>query len=73
MSILNAPSLMFEIFPFIFLITSKFFYLKLIEKNELEILNSNGIDNLKLIFHLSLISALFGVFYYYFIIHFHQT
>ncbi len=62
LSILNAPSLMFEIFPFIFLITSKFFYLKLSEKNELEIFNSNGIDNLKLIFHLSLISALFGVF-----------
>ena len=41
---------MFEIFPFIFLITVKFFYLNLNEKNELEILNSNGISNLKIIY-----------------------
>ena len=30
LSFLNAPSLIFEIFPFIFLISVKFFYLKLI-------------------------------------------
>ena len=32
LSFLNGPSLMFEIFPFIFLITVKQFYLDLIEK-----------------------------------------
>tara|TARA_B100001027_G_C16264749_1_gene331354 strand:- start:1674 stop:2756 length:1083 start_codon:yes stop_codon:yes gene_type:complete len=62
LSILNAPSLIFEIFPFIFLISVKFFYLILKEKNELEILNSNGISNIKIIFNLLLISIFLGLF-----------
>ena len=37
--VFNAPSLIFEIFPFIFLITIKFLYLELNDKNELKILN----------------------------------
>ena len=61
LSILNAPTLIFEIFPFIFLITVKFFYLSLIEKNELEIFNVNGVSNLKLIFLLSMVSAILGI------------
>ena len=60
---------MFEIFPFIFLITVKYFYLNLNDKNELEILNSNGISNLKInLSILSILSILLGIllllFYY---------
>ena len=44
LSILNAPSLVFEIFPFIFLISVKIFYLSLSDKYELKIMNSNGIN-----------------------------
>ena len=62
LSLLNAPSLLFEILPFVFLITIKFFYLELNEKNELEILSSNGISNTKIIYILSLIASLLGVF-----------
>lgn len=62
LSILNAPTLMFEIFPFIFLITVKIFYIVLNDKNELNILNSNGISNLKIIYLLSIIAAIIGVF-----------
>ena len=50
LSILNAPSLVFEIFPFIFLISVKIFYLSLSDKYELKIMNSNGISNFKIIF-----------------------
>ena len=50
LSLLNTPSIMFELFPFIFLISVKYFYLNLTEKNELGILNSNGISNLKIIY-----------------------
>ena len=39
LSLLNTPSLLFDIFPFIFLITVKTFYLSLNDKNELNILN----------------------------------
>ena len=46
-TILNAPSTLFEIFPFIFLIGSQFFFLELIQKNELEVLKINGLNNFK--------------------------
>ena len=62
LSILNAPSLIFEIFPFIFLLTVKFFYLQLVEKNELSILNINGISNFNVISQLIIISTLIGIF-----------
>ena len=62
LSLINAPSLMFELFPFIFLICVKFFYLDLIEKSELSILNSNGISNLKIVMHLAILSVAIGIF-----------
>ena len=62
LSFLNAPSLIFEIFPFIFLITVKTFYLSLYDKNEIQILHSNGISNIKIILFLTILSILFGIF-----------
>ena len=62
LSVLNAPSLIFEIFPFIFLISAKFFYLKLGENNEMEILNANGISKIKIIYILSFLSIIIGIF-----------
>ena len=68
LSLLNAPSLMYEIFPFIFLIAVKFFYLSLKDNKEMEIFNFNGISNLKIIFHLSILTSFLGIilllFYY---------
>ena len=68
LSLLNTPSIMFELFPFIFLISVKYFYLNLAEKNELGILNSNGISNLKIIYLISILSISLGIlillFYY---------
>lgn len=62
LSFLNAPSLIFEVFPFIFLITVQAFYLQLKDKNEFKILNSNGISNFKVVFLLGTLSALIGIF-----------
>ena len=62
LSILNAPSLIFEVLPFVFFVTIKFFYLDLKEKNELSILNSNGISNLRIIFILIMITSAIGIF-----------
>tara|TARA_B100000427_G_scaffold309888_1_gene299256 strand:- start:1039 stop:2118 length:1080 start_codon:yes stop_codon:yes gene_type:complete len=68
LTLLNVPSVLYEIFPFIFLIAAKFFYINLVDKNELEILKNNGIDNLKILSILSIISFFVGliiiVFYY---------
>ena len=62
LSFLNAPSLIFEVFPFIFLITVQAFYLQLKDKNEFKILNSNGISNFRIVFLLGTLSALIGIF-----------
>ena len=39
LNFLNAPSLLYNIFPFIFLISTQFFLLNLIEKNEILVKN----------------------------------
>src|SRR6056300_641885 len=56
LNILNAPSILINIFPFIFLISAQFLLINLIDKNELIILKNFGIDNLKLLSIISLIS-----------------
>ena len=62
LSILNAPSLIFEILPFIFFIAIKLFYIELNDKSELEICNSNGISNLKIVYLLTFITSILGIF-----------
>ena len=64
----NAPSVLFEIFPFIFLISALLFFLDLINFNELDVLKVNGLNNLKIIkilFFTSTILGLFLVVFYY--------
>jgi len=57
---LNTPATLFEIFPFIFLIGTQFFFLDIIDKNELEILKINGLSNLRILKTLFFTSLLFG-------------
>ncbi len=68
LALLNTPSILFELFPFIFLITTKFFYIYLNDRSEIEILKNNGINYNKILFFLSLLSFFIGivvlVFYY---------
>ena len=62
LTLLNIPSIIFEIFPFIFLITSQFAFIKLIEQNEIIVLKNLGLDNLKIIKFLSILSFCLGIF-----------
>jgi len=68
LALLNTPSILFELFPFIFLITTKFFYIYLNDNNEFEILKNNGISYLKILSILSISSIVIGIiillFYY---------
>ena len=68
LALLNTPSILFELFPFIFLITVKFFYIYMNERNEIEILKNNGIGYFKILSILSLFSISIGIiiliFYY---------
>tara|TARA_Y100000590_G_scaffold270814_1_gene304111 strand:+ start:1811 stop:2893 length:1083 start_codon:yes stop_codon:yes gene_type:complete len=61
LALLNTPSVLFELFPFIFLIATKFFYIYLNDRNEIEILKNNGISYFKILSILSISSFLFGV------------
>ena len=48
LSFLNTPSIVFEILPFIFLLSTQVFFINLIDKNELEIFKYTGLNNLKI-------------------------
>ena len=61
LTLINSPSIIMEVFPFIFLISSLFFFIDLIEKNELSIYKIYGFTNLKLIQILASISFLLGI------------
>jgi len=57
---LNTPATLFKVFPFIFLIGTQFFFLDIIDKNELEILKINGLSNLRILKTLFFTSLLLG-------------
>ena len=61
LTLLNIPSIIFEIFPFIFLITTQFFFIKLIEQNENISFKNFGLSNSKIIKLLSVLSFLIGI------------
>ena len=68
LTLLNAPTTLFEIFPFVIVLTTKFFFYDLYKKNELNLLKKNGLSNLKiikLIFIVSVIIGLLNVTIYY--------
>ena len=60
-SFLNTPSIIFEVLPFIFLISTQVFFINLLEKNELEVFKYSGLDNLKIIKIISTYSFILGL------------
>ena len=67
-SFLNTPSIVFEILPFIFLLSTQIFLISLIDKKELEIFKYTGLNNFKIIKIISLyvfISSLLIVIIFY--------
>ena len=61
LSIMNSPSIIFEMFPFIFLIGTQFFFLKLFNNDEINIFKYSGLKNIKIISILSISSFLIGI------------
>ena len=61
LSILNTPSVVYEILPFIFLISTQFFFMKLVENNELEIFKYNGLTNINILKIITLFTACFSL------------
>ena len=61
-TLLSAPITLFEIFPFIFLLSTQFLFYDLFKKDELNLLKANGLSNIKIIKILSYSSFLIGIF-----------
>jgi len=61
LSLLNTPSVIFDILPFIFLVSTIFFFIKLMDKNELFIFKYSGITNSRILSILVLCAFFIGV------------
>ena len=61
LTLLNLPITIFEIFPFIFLLTTQFLFYELFKKQEIDLLKKNGLSNLKIIKILFLSSIIMGI------------
>ena len=48
LTILNIPSIIFEILPFIFLLGVMFFFINLFDRDEIDLLRSHGVNNFNL-------------------------
>ena len=68
LAIINSPSMIFEIFPFILLLSTQLFYIKLLTNNEIQIFKYSGLKNSNILLIISFISLMLGLiiisFYY---------
>ena len=61
LSLLNSPTMLFEMFPFIFLISTQLFFIKLFNNNELDIFKYSGLKNSSILKIISVISFITGI------------
>ncbi len=59
---LNSPALLFEMFPFVFLLTTQVFFLNLFNNNQIQIFKYSGLKNSKILVILGVISFSIGIF-----------
>ena len=60
LTLLNTPIILFELFPFIFLLSTQIFFNEILVKNELILLKNIGLSNLKIITTLFIFSVFIG-------------
>jgi len=58
---LNVPSIIFQIFPFILLITTQLFFINLFNKNELILLKNYGVTNFDIIKIIGFLTFVLGI------------
>ena len=68
LSLLNSPYLIFEIFPFIFLISTQVFFIYFFQDNQIQIFKYSGLKNIKILTLLCMVTFALGliiiVFFY---------
>ena len=60
LTLLSSPITLFEIFPFIIIITTQLFFDELFKKDELSLLKTSGLSNIKIINILFISSSMYG-------------
>lgn len=61
LAIINAPSFMFEMFPFIFLLSTQVFFFNIFEDNQIQVFKYSGLKNSQIIKIISLSSLFISV------------
>ena len=59
-SLLNSPDLLFEMFPFIFLVSTQAFFIKMFNDNQIQIFKYSGLRNSKILGIISFTSLIIG-------------
>jgi len=62
MALLNTPALIFDIFPFIFLISTQVFFVSLFNNNEIQIFKYSGLKNTSILRIISAFTLVMGIF-----------
>ncbi len=62
LTFLNLPSIVYELFPFIILISTQLFFLNSFNRSEIIIYKNFGLSNLKIIKIITLFTFIFGIF-----------
>ena len=62
LALINSPSIIFEIFPFIFLISTQLFFIKLFDKDQIQIFKYKGLKNSKIFIIISVVSIALSFF-----------
>ena len=61
LSFINAPSVIFDVFPFILLLSTQLFFIKLFNNDEIKIFKYSGLKNTKIIYIVSIITFIMGL------------
>ena len=61
LTFLNSPSMIYEMFPFIFLISTQLFFIKLFNNNQLEIFKYSGLKNSTILLIIGSLSIIMGI------------
>ena len=60
LSLLNSPSVIFEMFPFIFLVSTQAFFIKMFNENQIQIFKYSGLRNSKILGIICFTSLIMG-------------
>ena len=61
LAVINAPSFIFEMFPFIFILSTQLYFVNIFEDNQIQIFKYSGLKNSQLIKIISLTTFILSI------------